>query len=150
MIKQKGASAVEHPFVVNMLGMRRQVILCLACAFLASCGNKEIKNAAYDYNYAVANYKFDEAVQYCTEETNNTTLEMVRYFMQFVDSSYIKSDTPAEIDIVSVKQLSDTTAYAVYHKHTPIKDFSDTMEMRKREGRWLAHDPIVKKDSIAQ
>lgn len=107
-----------------------------------SCGNKEIKNAAYNYNYAVANYQIDEAVQYCTDETNNTTLKTARFLMQFVDSSYISSDTPATIDIVSVKRLSDTTASVVYHKQTPIKDFTDTLEMRKRDGRWLAHDPI--------
>ena len=104
----------------------------------------QIEQSAYEYSVAVANYNIDDAVAYCTEETSTTFLKTARYLMQFVDSNYIASDTPATIDIVSVNRLSDTTASVVFHKQTPIKDFSDTLEMRKRDGKWLAHAPIKK------
>lgn len=129
--------------------MRKILLLCVVVCFV-SCGNKEIKDAAYNYNYAVANYHLDEAEQYCTLETSATLLNTARNLMQFVDSSYIASDTPATIVIVSVRQMSDTTAYVVYHMQTPIRELSDTLEMRKRDGRWLAHSPIIKNNADAQ
>lgn len=116
------------------------LLFCFAC----NNENGQIKQAAYDYSIAMANYDIDGAEAFCTEETSASLLKTARYLMQFVDSSYIASDTPATIDIVSVERVTDTSAYAVFHKRTPIKDFTDTLEMRKRDGRWLAHDPIKK------
>ena len=58
-----------------------------------------------------------------------------------VVGSYIKSDTPAKIYIVDTKIVNDTCAVATYHKITPLKDFSDTLELRKRNGEWYAHVP---------
>ncbi|MBP3740143.1 MAG: nuclear transport factor 2 family protein [Bacteroidales bacterium] len=129
---------------------------CLALGFLlvslAACDSEKsrIEQSAYKYSIAVANYDIDGAEDYCTVETSNTFLKTARYLLQFVDSSYMASDTPATIEIVSVNQLSDTTAAVVFHKQTPIKDFSDTLRMRKRDGKWLAHSPIEKNHTIAQ
>lgn len=132
--------------------MKKYFSLGLLLLFCFACDNEngQIKQAAYGYSIAMANYDIDGAETFCTEETSASLLKTARYLMQFVDSSYIASDTPATIDIVSVKRLSDTTAYAVFHKRTPIKDFTDTLQMRKRDGRWLAHDPIIKNNADAQ
>ncbi|MGX8712135.1 MAG: hypothetical protein ACSW8I_00410 [bacterium] len=111
-------------------------ILCIAC----DGKNNQIKEVAYEYCFTTANYDIDGAEKYCTEETSLKTLKATRYLLQFVDSAYIASDTPATIDITKVKQTSDTTAFAIYHKVTPIKDFSDTVQLRLRDGRWLVHD----------
>ena len=59
-----------------------------------------------------------------------------------VDTNYIKSDTPASIEIRHIQIVDDTSAVVTYHKTTPIKDFSSTLDVRKRHGRWLAHSPI--------
>lgn len=124
---------------------KHRYILFIALTFIfwgACSNNKEIKEAAYQYSYAMANYRVDEAEQYSTQETISSTLEMARRMIMKIDTSYIISDTPAKITITKIEQTSDTSAYAIYHKVTPIKDFSDTLQLRKREGKWLAHAPI--------
>ena len=75
---------------------------------------------------------------------------MAKALVRMIDTAYIKSDTPASIEIVNVRIISDTVASVQYHKQTPIKDFIDTLELRKRDGRWLAHSPIIKNNADAQ
>jgi len=115
----------------------------LVAVVLFSCccqhEQKMVEKTAYDYSYAMANYQVDEAEKYATEETKNTTLVMAKGIVEKVDPKYIKSDTPARIEIIDVKMVNDTSAVATYHKVTPLKDFSDTLELRKRDGKWLAH-----------
>lgn len=132
--------------------MKRICFCAVLLLFCYACDSdyKQIKQVAYDYNLALANYDVDGASQFCTEETDSTKLKTARFLMQFVDSSFIVSDTPATVDIISVTRVSDTMAKVFFCKHTPIKDFSDTLEMRKRDGRWLAHSPIIKNNADAQ
>jgi hypothetical protein len=119
------------------------VIMVLAL-MSASCKSEEqmAEQAAYAYSYAMANYQVDNAAEYATEETQNTTLIKARVLMKAVGESYVKSDTPAEIEITNLEMTSDTSAIATYHKTTPIKDMTGTLEMRKRDGKWLAHTPL--------
>ena len=109
-----------------------------------SCKNEEqmVQQVAYAYSYAMANYHVDEAEQYATEETRNTTLVKARTLVQAVGDAYIQSDTPAEIEITNVEFQSDTVAIATYHKTTPIKNMTGTLELRKRDGEWSAHIPL--------
>ena len=90
----------------------------------------------------MANYHVDEADVYATEETKNTTLVKAKKMVQAVSDAYIQSDTPAEIEITNVEFKSDTVAIATYHKTTPIKDMTGTLELRKRDGEWYAHIPL--------
>ena len=121
----------------------KKIMLMLVAIILLSCcckhEQKMVEQAAYNYSYAMANYQVDEAEKYATDETKNTTLAMAKGIVQKVDPNYIKSDTPATIDIIDVKFVNDTCAVATYHKITPQKDFSDTLQLRKRDGKWLAH-----------
>lgn len=111
------------------------VILLLSCS-----GEKTaVKQVAYDYSYAMANYNISAAEEYATEETRSVTLVVARKMIAAVGDEYIAKDTPATINILSVDIKNDTQAYAVYQKITPIKDFVDTLELRKRDGEWLAH-----------
>lgn len=114
------------------------LIFCIACKTEES----KIREIAYNYSFAMANYQVDEAEPYATSETQSTTLQKARMIVKAIDKEYIKSDTPASIDITDVTIIDDTSALAVYHKVTPIKDFSDTLELRKRDGLWKAHAPI--------
>ena len=109
-----------------------------------SCKSEEqmVQHVAYAYSYAMANYHVDEAEQYATEETKNTTLVKARTLVQAVGDAYILSDTPAEVEITNVEFQSDTVAIATYHKTTPIKDMTGTLELRKRNGEWYAHTPL--------
>jgi hypothetical protein len=111
----------------------------------SSCKNDEqmVQQVAYAYSYAMANYQVDDAAEYATEETKNTTLIKARSLMKAVGDAYIQSDTPAEIEITDVELTTDTTAIATYHKTTPIKDMTGTLELRKRDGKWLAHIPLT-------
>lgn len=120
------------------------ITLLICCAILCSCKTDEqnAKNVAYAYSYAMANYRVDEAEAYATEETKTSTLIKARQLVAAVGETYIKSDTPAELEITDITFPDDTSAIATYHKKTPIKDFSGTVELRKRNGKWLAHDPI--------
>ncbi len=109
-----------------------------------SCKNDEqvVQQVAYAYSYAMANYHVDDAESFATEETRNTTLIKARQLMEAVGDAYIQSDTPAEIEITNVEFQSDTVAIATYHKTTPIKDMTGTLELRKRDGEWYAHTPL--------
>lgn len=124
--------------------MKRTIFVPIVALLITACNSnspekESIGQAAYNYCVATSNYDLDAAEAFCTEETAKHTLAVGRHLLTLVDSSYIASDTPATIEIKSVKQLSDTSAYAVYHKQTPRKDYVDTMQMRKRDGQWLAH-----------
>lgn len=122
--------------------MKKISFILVAMVFFTCCCKHEqkmVEKAAYEYSYAMANYKVDEAEKYATDETKNSTLLMAKGIVKKVDPSYIKSDTPATIDIIDVKMVNDTCAVATYHKITPLKDFSDTLELRKRDGKWYAH-----------
>ena len=96
-----------------------------ALALMSACSNdeKEIREVAYNYSYALANYKIEDATQYCTKETQETSLAYGLELMKGVSAEYIASDTPATIEIEGIEMTSDTTATAQYHKKTPIKDF---------------------------
>lgn len=116
--------------------------MMVAIVMLSCCCQHErkmVEKAAYEYSFAMANYKVDEAAKYATSETKSTTLAMAKGIVEKVDPAYIKSDTPATIDIIDVRMVNDTCAVATYHKITPLKDFSDTLELRKRDGKWQAH-----------
>ncbi len=113
---------------------------------MASCScstQREIKEVAYKYSYAMANYDVEEAQRYASDETRNTTLVRAQQYMALIDSSYIQSDTPAKIKIREVSVINDTQAYAIYHKKTPLKNFKDTLYLVKREGKWQAHAPLI-------
>ncbi len=90
----------------------------------------------------MANYQVDKAAEYATEETKNTTLIMAKHLAKAVGEEYIKSDTPAKVEIVKYSQLDDTTAVIEFHKTTPIKNSYFPLLMRKRNGQWMAHDTI--------
>ena len=128
-----------------MRHISQMLILAIVALTLFACGNNQaIKEAAYNYSYAMANYQIDKAAEYATNETVETTIEYARQIINKIDTAYIIADTPAIIEITSTNKISDTSAYAIYRKKTPIKDFSDTLQLRKREGKWLAHAPIQK------
>lgn len=124
--------------------MKYSQFILLGLAVLATaCSNNEkrIHEAAYNYSLAMANYDIDAAEPYADEETRQTTLTTGRGLLQIVDTNYIKSDTPATITIESIQMLSDTAAAVTYHKVTPLKDFHDTIEVRKHGRQWLVHTP---------
>ena len=123
---------------------RTTILLLTAGLTMAACTSDEekIEKAAYKYSYAMANYDVDGAEKYATPETRETTLMTARGLLTVVDTNYIKSDTPATIEIRHIQMVDDTSAVATYHKTTPIKNFSATLDVRKRHGRWLAHSPI--------
>ena len=118
--------------------------LLIAVLLLVACNpeKKAIEEVAYNYCIATSYYKIDEAEKYATQETVEKTLPMARFFISQVDSSFFAADSPVDIDIKEVSQTSDTTAYVVYHKETPLKNFTDTLQMRFRDGHWLVHSPL--------
>lgn len=111
---------------------------------MLSCVSDEqrAQKAAYNYSDAMANYKLDEAAKYATEETINTTITTGKALLQFVDSAYIASDTPAKLEVTNMEMTSDTSAVVSFEKNTPIKtNMKFSVEVRKRNGKWLAHSP---------
>lgn len=110
-----------------------------------SCKNEKeiIQEVAYNYAFAMGNYLVEDAEQYATPETKETTLEKAKYLVKAVGPEYISKDTPANLEITSLDITSDTTAVACYHKTTPLKDFTGEMHLVKRNGTWLVHDPLI-------
>ena len=117
------------------------VITFIACTSNNKKAEQEISEVAYNYCVATSNYNIDSAALFSTEEHTQTALATARFLLQYVDSAYIASDSPATITIKDVSVTTDTTAYAVYHKQTPIKDFVDTLDLCKENGRWLVYTP---------
>lgn len=121
-------------------------ILCLFALALLSVGcrfdKKKACKVGYNYAYAMANYQVEEAEKYATDETKNTTLVMAKFMVNAVGEDYIKSDTPAKVEIVKYSRLDDSSAVIEFHKTTPIKDSNFPLLMRKRNGQWMAHDTI--------
>ncbi len=132
--------------------MRKRIIPTLYCLALlcAGCSSTQdlVEEVAYKYSYAMANYNIDEAEQFADHETKKTTITTGRGLLAMVDSNYIKSDTPAKIEIIKTELVNDTTAVVTYHKTTPIKDFTGTVEVRKQDGEWLVHSPtpVIKEE----
>jgi hypothetical protein len=123
------------------------LILCALIVLLILCTNgkrdeNRAKKVGYNYAFAMANYQVDEAAQYATPETKNTTLVLARNYTKAVGEEYIKSDTPAKLETLDFTRLDDTTAIMNFHKTTPIKDLRFALLLRKRDGHWLAHDTI--------
>jgi hypothetical protein len=121
------------------------LLLSVLLILTTGCDNNKKKacDVGYKYAYAMANYQVQEAAQYATEETKNTTLVMAERLITAVGEEYVKSDTPAKVKIVKYSQLDDTTAVIDFRKNTPIKkDYDFSLLMRKRNGQWMAHDTI--------
>lgn len=121
--------------IATLLGIA--LLLAYGCKSIDST----IQDAAYGYLYSMANYDIDSAEPYADSITQETTIGMARMLLPMVDTNYIKSDTPATIEIESVDMIDDTTAQVAYHKKTPIKDFHDTVSVVLHNGRWLVHTP---------
>ncbi len=129
------------------------ILLCSATVALCSCSNdtKRIEKAAYKYSYALGNYEFDDAFDYATEETQETLLTLYRdVIMPHTDMAYVNSNRPADITISNIVIIDDTTATASFHKTTPIQAVDGSVELRKRDNKWLVHNPIEVPDIFNQ
>ena len=136
--------------------MKRNLLWILALLRCVACGSQqnEIEKAAYGYLDAMGNYRIEDAKPYASRQTCEKTLDVLqKSLMPKVDTNYIKSNTPATIEILGVEVLSDTTAVVNYKKTTPITVQNDgRLDMIKEDGRWCAEviialPPIVAMDS---
>lgn len=125
--------------------MKRSIaIIIAATCLMAACesnNEKAAKQVALNYASAMANYNIDKAESYITPESKET-IHRARVILKAVGPDYVKQDTPATVEITSIDIVDDTIAKAVYHKTTPLKDFSDTLELRRRNSIWYAHCPL--------
>lgn len=120
----------------------------------AGCTNsnnpkRDIKKAAYGYLDAMANYRVDDAMRYCTRETQESVLVRARQLVATVEEGYIESDTPAKVTIKKIELTSDTTATVYYHKKTPLKKQDGELQMVLRRGYWRAHVVLPKRKPIS-
>jgi hypothetical protein len=134
------------------MNMRRYILIVFSTLVLAGCCSveKDIKDVAYSYLDAMGNYKVAEAYPYASKATCEKTLEvMEKYLLPKTDTNYIKSNTPATIEILKVEVLSDSTAIVDYKKTTPIQVQNGKLDMVKEEGKWCA-EVIMALPSIMQ
>ena len=134
------------------------LISLLAVLMFGGCVSEEkaVRTAALGYLDAMANYRVDDAMPFCTQETQNGVLVTARSLVEGVDTSYILSDTPASVEITHVDMIDDTSAVIFFHKTTPIKSQHGTLDVVKRNGQWLAHidmpvqqeQPKIKIDTV--
>jgi len=124
----------------------KTLLITASILSILSCNNQKYKvqENAEHYIKAMAEYDFDAARQYATEETQHATLDFIESnIMPTVDTNYIKQNTPAKITIDSVCFASDTTATVYFRKTTPIQTNTPaSVEMRLRNGKWLAHQIV--------
>ena len=119
------------------------IILCLSLFFSACHRDGGLENNARHYIKAMAEYEVSKAYPYATEETQKYTLDYFSLLLPKIDSSYIANNTPATITIDSIVHNNDTTATVFFHKKTPIQPrVNAELQMRLRNGKWLAHQVI--------
>ena len=133
--------------------MKKTHIVGLAMILaMASCSHKPVTMDSVDSSFranatayieAMANYDIASARPHATEETNNVTLNYFDKAMEMLeDSTFIQQNTPAVIRYDSIVFTSDTSATVYYNKQTPIQNANATLNMRLRNGEWLAHQVI--------
>lgn len=124
--------------------MNKKLILGIWCLLLVACHNdtKEAELVAYNYATALANYDIVDAYKFATLETQQTTLTQAESFLKYLDSNYIKQDTPAHIEILSSKKETDSTIIVSYHKTTPIKDLTGEIKVIHRNNIWIVDDAL--------
>lgn len=141
-----GVQSLLFSTIDNHTMKKHSIVIFTAATLLlaTACTNttEKIRETAYQYSFALANYRVDDAASYCTQETQESTLQYASHLLENVPAEYIASDTPATIEIKDITMTSDTTATVVYHKTTPIKDFDGSLGLVKRGKEWLAHDPM--------
>lgn len=121
--------------------MKRNILIIVSALVLIGCGGaeKEIEKTAYAYLDAMGNYKVGEARPHASQATCEKTLNVLENFLlPNTDTNYIKSNTPATIDILKVNVLTDSTATVDYKKTTPIQVQNGTLDMVKENGKWCA------------
>lgn len=114
------------------------VLLLMLCG-CTSGEQKKIEQTAFAYLDAMGNYRIEEAKPYSSPRTIETAIALCERIIPLVDTSYIKANTPAQITIKSVHIESDTTAYVLFHKSTPITQQNDTLRLVKIDGTWLVN-----------
>lgn len=122
------------------------MIFATVAALFCGCKSEQslIENAAMGYLTAMGNYQIKEAEAYASEETIEKTLHTIEeLIMPNLDSTYLKQNTPATIEIKEVIQTSDTTAEVKYVKTTPIQVQEGSLDMVKRNKEWKAQVIIV-------
>lgn len=116
--------------------------LLLSIALLmVSCKSDEqmIEQNALGYLEAMGNYRITEAEQYATTETINNTLHFIEQtIMPNLDSTYLRKNTPATIEINDIHIISDSTAEVSYTKTTPIQVQEGKLAMVKENQEWKA------------
>ena len=117
------------------------IIVAIASTLFVSCKSEQslIEEAALGYLTAMGNYHIVEVEAYATEETIEKTLHFIEEtIMPNMDSTYLRQNTPATIEIKEVKQVDDTTAEVKYVKTTPIQVQDGTLDLVKRGKEWKA------------
>ena len=116
-------------------------ICILALLLIATaCSNKkekkEIERVAMGYIESTSHFEFKKAEQYATTQTINVTLKYLQAIMPRVDSSNIENGKQATFYVKNVQLLTDTTAFAIYHKETIHKTYDDTLHLLKENNEW--------------
>lgn len=121
-------------------------LLFLGCADKQQ--KKEVERAAYGYLDAMGNYRINDAAEFSSSGTRETTIKVFNRMMGICDSAKLMENTPAEITITGVRILDDTTARAYFHKHTPITEQTDSVKLILEDGHWLVDVRIKAPDFL--
>lgn len=116
-------------------------MVAIASLLVVSCKSEKslIKEAAYGYLTAMGNYHIKEAEAFASQETIDVTLHFIEEtIMPNMDSSFLRQNTPATIEIEEVNQVDDTTAEVKYVKTTPIQVQDGKLDMVKQNKEWKA------------
>jgi hypothetical protein len=131
---------------------RKTLFILLVGLVLTACQSKKeetISTVAYGYCKAMGDYQFDNAIPYASKITKEITIPYFKKMLLFSDTTLLFTNRPATITIKKVEITSDSTALALYHKHTPIKEIDDTVRLILEDGQWVVHAPIKNAIPIA-
>ena len=120
------------------------VVILISLASLTACTTKSkdqkaIEQVAYNYLDAMANYRIDEAEQYASHATVESSIKLAKFFMTMADSNFVTRNTPGKVEITDCYMSNDSTAVVKYHKTSPSGETNDSIWVIKEEGKWMAH-----------
>lgn len=131
--------------------MKKEIIgLFCGLLLLASCNSdtKQIQQSAQGYLEALGNYRPADARPYATEQTCNITLNFFEKLVAHTDTAVYANNMPATITLGNIT-MDDTSAQVAYHKSTPSTQQDGTVNLVKRDGKWLV-DQVIQVPGLMQ
>lgn len=124
----------------NNKTMKKTIILLAfftLSGFLWSCGGNEskVRDCAQQYLDAAGNFRFDEARDFITEESNSK-ITIMENFLKMIPENEIQRNLPVTNTIQNIVIEGDT-ATVNFESKSPLHTNNNTIKLVKKGHKWL-------------